>query len=275
MKKIEEKSFAKKENKFEKRDNNSEKWENKDRKQILTEKIKMQEYIYGKHIVMSALKNKNSIKELFILEDNEDLKKIAKQKNIKHSVVDKSFFDKRFNDKVHQGYCAKLNPYDYWDLKQMIISAKKTKENPIFVILDKVTDPHNFGSIIRNVVAFDIDGIIIGKHNQSLINSTVHKTSAGATFSTKICLINNINNSISTLKENGFWIVGTSLESTTQITELDKNTSYAFILGSEGKGISTLTSKHCDMNVIIPISNKIDSLNVSVASGILMYEIKK
>ena len=97
-----------------------------------------------------------------------------------------------------------MKKYNYIGLEELIKKAYEKKDNPIIMIMDKVKDPHNVGSILRNVEAFDIDGVIMGQHEQALINATVHKTSAGSTFNTDVCLVNNINNAIKTLKEKGF-----------------------------------------------------------------------
>jgi len=233
----------------------------------------MKELIYGKHIIKEAL-IADQISEIYITKEDEDITTMARHKRVSFKIISKQEMNDMFPDENHQGYAGMLNKFNYKDLKMMIKDAYKKNDYPLFMILDKITDPHNLGAIIRNAAAFNIEGIIIGKHNQVSVNATVHKVSAGSAFKTDICEVTNINQAIETLKKEGFWIVGTSLEAEKNLSELDKETPFGFILGSEGKGISTLTQKLCDMNVIIPISDKTDSLNVSVASGIVMYELK-
>ena len=234
----------------------------------------MKEYIYGKHIVSSALKNSELVLEVFSTRNDIEIQELTKEKKVKLSIMSPKEIREMFPDKNHQGIFALTKPYEYLDLEILIKKSFEHNENPLLIIIDKITDPHNLGAIIRNAAAFNVEGIIIGKHKQVQINDTVHKVSAGSTFNVNVCQVTNINQAIETLKKNKYWIVGTSLDSKQNIGELNKQTPYGFVLGSEGKGISTLTSKLCDLNIKIPMSDKTDSLNVSVASGIVMYELK-
>ena len=144
---------------------------------------------------------------------------------------------------------------------------------PLILILDEIQDPHNVGAILRSAECSGVNGVILTKHNSATITSTVTKTSAGATEHLKICQVNNLSQTIDELKEKGFWIVGSSLENAKNYTEVDYKIPIALIVGNEEKGIRKLTASKCDFLVKIPMSGKIQSLNVSVATGILLFEI--
>jgi len=144
---------------------------------------------------------------------------------------------------------------------------------PLILILDEIQDPHNVGAILRSAECSGVNGVILTKHNSASITSTVTKTSAGATEHLKICQVNNLSQTIDELKEKGLWIVGSSLENAKNYTEVDYKIPIALIVGNEEKGIRKLTASKCDFLVKIPMSGKIQSLNVSVATGILLFEI--
>jgi len=157
-------------------------------------------------------------------------------------------------------------------LKISLANQKKNKY-PLILILDSIQDPRNLGAIIRTAECSGVDGIIITKHNSASINETVIKTSAGAAEHSKICIVNNLVNVIKFLKENGFWVIGASLEESKDYSSLDYKLPAALIIGNEEKGIRRLTADNCDFLIKIPMKGKIQSLNVSVASGIILFEI--
>jgi len=141
------------------------------------------------------------------------------------------------------------------------------------MILDSIQDTHNVGAILRTAECGGVNGIIVTKHDSAPINATVVKTSAGATEHVKIAKVNNLANTIEILKENGFWLVGSSLENSRPYTEIDYSVPIALIVGNEEKGIRKLTADKCDFLVQIPMTGKLQSLNVSVATGILLFEV--
>ncbi len=149
----------------------------------------------------------------------------------------------------------------------------KNKSFPLLLILDSIQDTHNVGAILRSADCSGVDGVIITKHNSAPINETVVKTSAGASEHVKIAQINNLAQTIDELKQNGFWIVGSYLEGAKDYTKVDYKIPIALIVGNEEKGIRKLTADKCDYLVRIPMKGKIQSLNVSVATGILLFEI--
>jgi len=140
-------------------------------------------------------------------------------------------------------------------------------------VLDSIQDPHNLGAILRTAECAGVDGVVITKHHSAPVNETVAKTSAGAAEILKIAPVNNLSQALKELKENGFWIAGTSLENSKNYLETDYKIPLALILGNEEKGIRRLTAESCDFLIKIPLKGKIQSLNVSVAAGVILFEI--
>lgn len=186
----------------------------------------------------------------------------------------KNFFDqKNKSEGIDQGVIGFIKDYDYKSLREIIDDNKKIL-NPVILILDQITDPHNFGAIIRSAVCLGADGIVIPRHNSAEINHTVIKTSSGAVKYISIAKETNITNSILLLKDNGYWIMGTDLRAEKTIFETEFNIPLALVIGSEGTGMRQNIKEKCDMMVRIPMSdNKIASLNVSVSTAVFLYEI--
>ena len=227
--------------------------------------------VYGKNIAERILKDENLVKKIkFIYTDEMFLKKNGYlfSKNLKSKVKIKQNreLDNLANG-VHQGIIIDMEDYNYTSFNDLL-----DKDVNSILILDHILDPHNLGAIVRTAVAASIDAIIIPSDRQVLVNSTVVKTSVGAVFDIDIVLVNNINNTIRTLKDNGFWIYGTVMNGE-DYTKVDYSGKTAIIIGNEEKGISKLVKENCDFLVTIPISNKIDSLNASVAAALMMYEV--
>ena len=171
-------------------------------------------------------------------------------------------------DGVHQGIILDIPDYQYKELKYVL------NNDPSFVVLlDHLEDPHNLGAIIRTCEAAGVDAIIMPKDRQVQINSTVMKTSAGALNNMKICMVTNLNRCIDELKDKGIWIVGTDMTDSVSYDSIDYDMPVAIIIGSEGFGISRLVREKCDFVVNIPMKGKVNSLNASVAAGILIYKI--
>ena len=182
--------------------------------------------------------------------------------------------DRLSNNMIHQGIIAEVKPYLYSSLEELIHLSKRA-DHPVVIILDGINDPHNFGAILRSAEIFGVTGIIISKHNQVPLNATVGKTSAGAINYVPVAMVNNINNAIETLKDNGFWIVSSDGSGERNYDDIDYDFPTVLIIGSEGDGISNLTLKKSDYIVKIPMCGKVNSLNASVAAGILMSEINR
>ena len=172
--------------------------------------------------------------------------------------------------KNHQGVILEIPDYEYLSEQDML---NNMPDKAFIVILDHLEDPHNFGAIIRTCEAAGVDYIIIPKNRSVSVNSTVMKTSVGALDNVKIVEVTNLNNTIKKLKANGVWVVGTDLENSVSYDKIDYTTSIALIIGSEGFGMSNLVKKNCDFIANIPMYGKINSLNASVAAGIMIYEV--
>lgn len=229
--------------------------------------------IFGRNPVKEALRAKRVV-SIFISESfsDKEILDLIKENNLPVKRISNAELDKKCNG-VHQGVMATIKPYEYLDLNE-IIRRSKTKEVPIIVLLDGINDPHNFGAILRSSDVFDVTGVIVGKHNQVPLNATVAKTSAGAINFVPVAVVNNLNQAISKLKENGFWIVSTDGAATMSYTDLKYDFPVCLVIGSEGLGVSKLIIKNSDYLVKIPQSGHVNSLNASVAAGILLSRIR-
>ena len=226
--------------------------------------------IYGKNVARDLLKNNKKI-ERIILQDNFDDKEIIsliKKNNITYKYSSKREIDNLANG-VHQGIILYVSDYNYCSLDDLL-----NKENNSFlVLLDHLEDPHNLGAIIRTCEAAGVDGIVLPRDRQVQINATVMKTSVGTLENVDIASVSNLVNAIKKLKENNYWIVGTALNNSVDYRKIDYSGKIALIIGNEGTGISRLVEKNCDFIAKIPMYGKTNSLNASVAAGIMIYEI--
>lgn len=240
-----------------------------------------EDLIEGRNAVMEALKSNNvTIEQIFVLDGNisgsiNTIFAIAKEKHIVVKKVDKRKLDRISQTGVHQGVIAKVTPYKYCELEDILDYASERGESPFIIILDEIQDPHNFGAIIRTAEVSGVHGIIIPKRRNVGMTPTVYKSSAGAVEYMKICRVTNLNTVIEKLKKENIWIYGADMTGENYCFDVDFNSSIALIIGSEGKGISKLTKQKCDRLVKIPMMGNISSLNASVAAGMLMYEILK
>ena len=226
-------------------------------------------YIFGKNVAKETLENNKKILKAIVSKDFSDKSIISmlEKKNINIEYVSKFDIDKIVSGN-HQGIVLSVPDYKYCDLDELLVNDK-----PFIVILDHLEDPHNFGAIIRTCEAAGVDGIIIPKDRSVSVNSTVMKTSAGALNNMKICMVTNLNRCIDELKDKGIWIVGTDMTDSVSYDSIDYDMPVAIIIGSEGFGISRLVREKCDFVVNIPMKGKVNSLNASVAAGILIYKI--
>ena len=225
--------------------------------------------VYGRNVAKELLENGKDVKKIFLQDNFDDKKIISLMEKLKISVEIKP---KREMDHLcnglHQGIILDIRDYQYSKLDDVL------KKNPNFVIiLDHLEDPHNFGAIIRTSEAAGVDAIIIPKDRQVPVNSTVMKTSAGALSNMEIVCVSNLVQAINKLKDNGFWVVGTAMENAIDYKDIDYSSKIALIIGNEGKGMSRLVMDSCDYIAKIPMVGKINSLNASVASGIMIYEV--
>ena len=227
--------------------------------------------VYGRNVAERIFSDEKLLKKVRKLKIEE--KYYLKIKNLlgefpksKIKLARKSEIDNLTRDN-HQGIIIDMEDYQYTPLNKIL-----NREDDKILLLDHILDPHNFGAIIRTAVAAGFNAIIIPNDRQVLVNSTVVKTSVGAVFDIDIVLVTNLNNTIKILKDNGFWIYGTVM-SGEDYRDVDYNGKVCLIIGNEEKGMSKLVKESCDFLITIPISPKIDSLNASVAAGILIYEV--
>ena len=225
--------------------------------------------VYGKNVAKELLNTKDKVKKVYLQQGFKDEDILNKLSSYKVNMLDKKQLDKLTNG-THQGIALEIEDYNYYEESDLF---KELNNNTFIVILDHIEDPHNFGAIIRTCEAAGVDFIVIPKDRSVKVNSTVMKVSAGTLDLVKIVEVVNINNFINKLKKANTWVVGTRLKDSTDYTKVDYTSSIALVIGNEGKGISPLVEKNCDYLVKIPMLGKTNSLNASVAAGILIYEV--
>lgn len=224
------------------------------------------EIVYGKNSFVEAL-NMNRINEAFVLKDCPYIKELQR-KHIKYQIVDRGKLDSLSKSGNHQGCLAYVEEYKLSSLESML-----KKENGLIVLLDGLKDPHNLGAIIRTCECAGVDGLVYKKHNSVHLNDTVAKVACGALEYVKVAEVTNLVNTIKTLKDNGYWIVGTDGDGNDLYNKIDYNMNVALIIGSEGEGMSRLVKQECDFIVKMPMKGHINSLNASVAAGIMIFNI--
>ena len=223
-------------------------------------------YVYGKNVVCSLLDNNRNIKKAYVYKDFKE-REILNSLTCPIKYVDKNYLDKLV-DGMHQGIVVEIDDYSYANLDEII------KENGFIVILDHLEDPHNFGAIIRTCEAAGVDGIIIPKDRSVDITGTVMKTSAGTLDNMKIVKVTNLNETIRYLKDKGYWVTSTDMEGT-PYNEIDYKGNIAIVIGSEGSGVSRLVKENSDFIASIHMKGNVNSLNASVAAGIVIFEASR
>ena len=232
--------------------------------------------IEGRNAVYELLKTDKEIDKILVQKDLKDdaskrLINVIRSNKIKLQPVDKYVIEKESESKRHQGFIAYVSDYKYFDIEDIIESAKE-KENALIVVLNEILDPHNLGSIIRVCECAGADGIIIGKDRSASVSDTVMRISAGALNHVKVAKVTNINTAIDTLKDNGFWVFGAEADGESMYkTDLTGKT--CLVIGGEDSGVKRLTKEKCDAIISIPMFGKVNSLNASVACGVAVYEV--
>ena len=227
--------------------------------------------IYGKNCINEAIRAEHKIYQLDIeeLADKKDpkFKDMLADKGIKYSILSKKAMDKKYGEK-HQGFGAIADEYNYVTLEELINKPKNGRK--IFLVLDGIEDPHNFGAMIRSCDAFSIDGIIIPKNRSVSITEAVAHVSTGAIEYVPICMVNNLAQALRKLKENNVWVVGTDASAKEEASDIAKDLNIAVIIGSEGFGMSKVCKNECDYYIHIPMTGHVNSLNASVSCGIIL-----
>ena len=237
-----------------------------------------QDQVEGRNSVLELLESGKDINKIYITrgERHGSINKIiAKAKERKIIIVEK---DRRQMQEIaetenYQGVIAIVPPFEYCEIEDMIEEAKNKNEDPFILILDGIEDPHNLGSIIRTAETAGVHGIIIPKRRAVSVNSTVNKVSAGAVEHMKIARVTNITDAINELKEQGLWICGTDINTDKYYYNQDLTGPLGIVIGNEGQGISQKVKNNCDFLVKIPMKGKVTSLNASVSTGIIIYEV--
>ena len=243
-------------------------------------KEQYQDQVEGRNAVLELIESGKDINKIYIEkgEKQGSINKIlakANERKILVTEIDKQKFRQMSQTPNAQGIIAIVPPFDYCDVYDIIDLAKERNEDPFILILDGIEDPHNLGSIIRTAETAGVHGIIIPKRRAASVNSTVNKVSAGAVEHMKIARVNNINETINTLKKEGIWICGTDMDTNKYYYNQDLTGALAIVIGSEGFGMSRLVKENCDFLIKIPMKGKITSLNASVSAGIVVYEAVK
>ncbi|MDD3840719.1 MAG: 23S rRNA (guanosine(2251)-2'-O)-methyltransferase RlmB [Clostridia bacterium] len=236
-------------------------------------------YIQGRNPVLEALKSNKDVKEIFISKTArgkvvEEIESLASKRGIDLSIIDRHEIDRISTTPNNQGVVALMPPYEYSTIEDILDSAHSKGEYPFIVILDEIEDPQNLGSIIRVAECLGVHGIIIPKRRAAQVNTTVAKVSAGAIHYIPICRVTNIANTIDRLKEQGVWVAGADMQGQ-ECSRAELDGSLALVVGNEGKGLGRLVKQKCDFIISIPMGGHIQSLNASVAAGILIYEVAR
>lgn len=236
----------------------------------------MSEIIYGKNTIIEMIKADHPIEEIWLTEQIFKKEKVIKnfidKSKVKFHIVERKNIDKIVKGN-HQGIAAKIKPFTYYNIDDILNDAKKKHEQPFLVILDSLEDPHNLGAILRTSDCCGVHGVIIPKNRSVSLNATVAKLSTGAIKYVKVARVNNLNQTIKLLKDKGIWVVGCDMTGTMDYRKMDYSLPVAIVVGGEGKGISRLVKENCDVLVKIPMKGHVSSLNVSVATSIILYEV--
>ncbi|MCF4970192.1 23S rRNA (guanosine(2251)-2'-O)-methyltransferase RlmB [Nostoc sp. CMAA1605] len=234
--------------------------------------------IYGRHPVLTALESQRELNRIWVTSRLRydprfhNLILQAKENGTVIDEVDPKRLDQITYQANHQGIAAQIAPYSYIELHELITQAKAVTD-PVIVVADGITDPHNLGAIIRTAEAVGAQGLIIPQRRASGITSTVVKVAAGALENFPVARVINLGRALEELKEAGFWIYGTAADASEQLHTVSFRGPIVLVIGSEGEGLSMLTQRSCDVLVSIPLLGKTPSLNASVASGMALYEI--
>ena len=234
-------------------------------------------YIEGRNAVLEAFRSGKTIDKIYVLDGCQDgpVKSITREAR-KHDAiinyVNKDRLDQISDTGKHQGVIAVSSAYEYAEVEDILANADKKGEPAFIIILDGIEDPHNLGAIIRTANQAGAHGIIIPKRRAVGLTPTVAKTSAGAINYTPVAKVTNITNTIKELKEKGMWFVCADMDGTVMY-DLNLTGPIGLVIGNEGDGVSKLVKENCDMTAQIPMKGDIDSLNASVAAGVLAYEI--
>lgn len=238
-----------------------------------------EEHIEGRNPVLEALKSGRPLHKITVARGAhgsqiQTLINLAREKNIPLQFAERDTLDRLSVTGMHQGVIALAAPLAYHTLDDLFAKAEEAAEEPLFLLLDEVEDPRNLGSIIRSAEAAGAHGVIIPERRSAGLTATVLRSSAGAANHLPVARVKNTVRAMEELKTKGCWLMGADMEGTVLWEErFDLTAPVCLVLGGEGKGLSRLVRKNCDLIVKIPMRGHVDSLNVSVAAGVLLFEV--
>lgn len=233
--------------------------------------------IEGRNAVMEAFRSGKCIDKLYVLDGCQDgpvlsIKREAKKQDTIIRYVDKERLDQLSETGRHQGVIAYAAAYEYAEVDDILSAAKEKGEDPFILLLDNIEDPHNLGAIIRTAHQAGAHGVIIPKNRAAGLTATVARTSAGALNYLPVAKVTNLSKTIEELKKEGLWFAAADMDGTVMY-DANLTGPIGLVIGSEGEGVSRLVKENCDFIISIPMKGQIDSLNASVAAGVLSYEI--
>lgn len=236
-----------------------------------------EDVVVGRNAVTEALKSGRAVNRLLVAEGDgqgsiREIVRLARESGAVVETVARSKIEAVARGFRHQGVLAYTSPVDYMPLDELLEAARAKSDAPFLILLDELEDPHNLGAILRTADAVGVDGVLIPRRRSCPLSATVAKTSAGAVEYVPVARIGNIAQTIKALKDEGFWIIGADMDGTADYFDADLTGATVLVVGSEGRGISRIVRDNCDILVRIPMLGKINSLNVSVAGAVLMYE---
>lgn len=235
------------------------------------------ELVIGRHPAVEALKSERDINKIFLQEGlsggkMKEIQKLAKRHKVQVTFVPKSKLDQLSDGANHQGVVVAASPVSYASIDDLFAAAEKKEEQPFFLLLDGIEDPHNLGSIMRTADAIGVHGIIIPKRRAVPLTGTVAKASTGAIEHVPVARVTNLVKTMEELKERGLWIFGTDMDGK-DYRQWNVDSPIGLVIGNEGKGLSRLVKENVDETLSIPMTGHVQSLNASVASSLLMYEV--
>lgn len=230
--------------------------------------------VYGKNVLNQLQDDPSQIQEIFIQENFRDKKLLnaISRLKVKTSTVNRAYLDRLTDKGIHQGIAARVKDIPFCTVEELI-SRVPEGEKGFFIALDELQDPHNLGAILRTADAVGAHGVLITRHNSAGLTPAAIKASTGAAYTVPVAQVTNMSNALDTLREAGYWAIATDFENARDYREGVYDVPLVLVIGNEGKGISRNVKKHCDYAVTLPMKGSVQSLNASVAAGILMYEI--
>ena len=235
-------------------------------------------FVYGLHAVNAVLeRSPERLLELWVAQPRDDarirdLQERARNTGVRIQSAGGEALAKLVGDVVHQGVVASVRPLKGWDERELLAALAQAADEPLLLVLDGITDPHNLGACLRTADAAGAHAVLIPKDRAAAVDGVVRKVAAGAAEFTPVATVTNLARTLDVLKERGIWVVGTDGEAPQTLYAADLKRPLALVLGAEGVGMRRLTRERCDFLVRIPMAGQVESLNVSVAAGIALFE---